>query len=331
MCRASVPACPRPTWNLLVTLDVLLAEGGVARAARRLRLSPSAMSRALRACAKPPATRCSCARAGARPSPRATGDARPRRRLDWSSPVAVLSPAKRLDPATLADVHAAHERRFVENFGPRLLERVASSAPGDAAALPQARQDAGAVARQQRGSETGLISRAGPELRSRALFRDHGRCHARASRARARRMTLATSWRGAGVSRRGGAQVLVRLRRSKRSAPRRVVVVVGGFAAALAWRAESDLVATVPARHTEIPARGPAPSCPVQAAGFTVAALAPDGGRPGAPRLRECVARRVRYAGFAPVSLSTSPCPIARDVPRSGRCAAIPSPVPARA
>src|SRR5689334_2891639 len=33
--------------NLLVTLDVLLAEGSVARAAQRLRLSASAMSRAL--------------------------------------------------------------------------------------------------------------------------------------------------------------------------------------------------------------------------------------------------------------------------------------------
>src|SRR3712207_6242725 len=38
---------PRPDFNLLFTLDVLLAEGNVARAARRLRLSPSAMSRAL--------------------------------------------------------------------------------------------------------------------------------------------------------------------------------------------------------------------------------------------------------------------------------------------
>src|SRR3546814_13041147 len=37
----------RPDLNLLVTLDVLLAEGSVAGAARRLRLSPSAMSRAL--------------------------------------------------------------------------------------------------------------------------------------------------------------------------------------------------------------------------------------------------------------------------------------------
>ena len=36
-----------PDPNLLVTLDVLLAEGSVARAAQRLRLSPSAMSRAL--------------------------------------------------------------------------------------------------------------------------------------------------------------------------------------------------------------------------------------------------------------------------------------------
>src|SRR5215472_8466662 len=37
----------QPDLNLLVTLDVLLTEGSVARAAKRLRLSPSAMSRAL--------------------------------------------------------------------------------------------------------------------------------------------------------------------------------------------------------------------------------------------------------------------------------------------
>ena len=36
-----------PDLNLLITLDVLLAEGSVARAAKRLQLSPSAMSRAL--------------------------------------------------------------------------------------------------------------------------------------------------------------------------------------------------------------------------------------------------------------------------------------------
>src|SRR2546421_9394934 len=36
-----------PDFNLLVALDVLLQEGSVARAAQKLRLSPSAMSRAL--------------------------------------------------------------------------------------------------------------------------------------------------------------------------------------------------------------------------------------------------------------------------------------------
>src|SRR5689334_5485665 len=37
----------KPDLNLLLTLDVLLTEGSVARAAKRLQLSPSAMSRAL--------------------------------------------------------------------------------------------------------------------------------------------------------------------------------------------------------------------------------------------------------------------------------------------
>ncbi|MBU4135935.1 MAG: LysR family transcriptional regulator, partial [Alphaproteobacteria bacterium] len=37
----------RPDLNQLVTLDALLSEGSVARAAKRLQLSPSAMSRAL--------------------------------------------------------------------------------------------------------------------------------------------------------------------------------------------------------------------------------------------------------------------------------------------
>src|SRR4029079_12768672 len=41
------PPMPPPDLNLLFALDVLLAEGSVARAARRLRLSPSAMSRTL--------------------------------------------------------------------------------------------------------------------------------------------------------------------------------------------------------------------------------------------------------------------------------------------
>ncbi|WP_309630312.1 LysR family transcriptional regulator [Brevundimonas sp.] len=36
-----------PDFNLLITLDAVLTEGSVVGAAKRLRLSPSAMSRAL--------------------------------------------------------------------------------------------------------------------------------------------------------------------------------------------------------------------------------------------------------------------------------------------
>jgi DNA-binding transcriptional LysR family regulator len=61
----------RPDLNLLVTLDVLLAEGSVARAAKRLRLSPSAMSRALarlRETTGDSATRPSWTRSGSNPA-----------------------------------------------------------------------------------------------------------------------------------------------------------------------------------------------------------------------------------------------------------------------
>ena len=40
--HASFPPMTHPDFNLLITLDVLLAEGSVARAAKRLHLSPSA-------------------------------------------------------------------------------------------------------------------------------------------------------------------------------------------------------------------------------------------------------------------------------------------------
>jgi len=47
MSRAMVGRVHGPDLNLLTTLNVLLAEGSVARAAQRLGLSPSAMSRTL--------------------------------------------------------------------------------------------------------------------------------------------------------------------------------------------------------------------------------------------------------------------------------------------
>src|SRR5262252_1942220 len=94
-----------PDLNLLVTLDVLLREGSVARAARRLRLSPSATSRAL-------ALRDDVARL--------VQDAQAALR-----PVAPLELARLVRTFTLRTSEG-----FVENFGPRLIARVGREAPG---------------------------------------------------------------------------------------------------------------------------------------------------------------------------------------------------------
>src|SRR4051794_26512697 len=121
----------RPDLNLLVTLDVLLAEGSVARAAQRLRLSPSAMSRALarlRATTGDPLL----VRAGRGlvPTPRAI-ELRERVRQLVQDCEAVLRPAEKLDLERLVRTFTLRTSEgFVENFGPELIARVSEAAPG---------------------------------------------------------------------------------------------------------------------------------------------------------------------------------------------------------
>src|SRR5437868_6012785 len=121
----------RPDLNLLVTLDVLLAEGSVARAAKRLRLSPSAMSRALarlrEATGDPLLVR---AGRGLVPSPRAL-DLRERVAQLVHDSEAVLRPAETLDLKTLVRTFTLRTSEgFVETFGPDLIARVGKEAPG---------------------------------------------------------------------------------------------------------------------------------------------------------------------------------------------------------
>src|SRR6201991_1368676 len=119
-----------PDLNLLVTLDVLLAEGSVARAARRLRLSPSAMSRALarlrEAMGDPLLVR---AGRGLVPTPRAL-ELRERVGQLVQDGTAVLRPAERLDLKRLIRTFTLRTSDgFVENFGPELIARVGEQAP----------------------------------------------------------------------------------------------------------------------------------------------------------------------------------------------------------
>src|SRR5258706_11605537 len=120
-----------PDLNLLVTLDVLLAEGSVARAAERLRLSPSAMSRALarlrETTGDPLLVR---AGRGLVPTTRAIALRQQVSQLVQDGEAA-LRPTETLDLRRLVRTFTLRTREgFVENFGPSLVARVGEEAPG---------------------------------------------------------------------------------------------------------------------------------------------------------------------------------------------------------
>src|SRR3954449_6446231 len=108
-----------PDLNLLITLDAVLAEGSVARAAQRLRLSPSAMSRALarlrETTGDPLLVR---AGRGLVPTPRAL-ELRERVSQLVQETQAVLRPAETPNLGKLVRTFTLRTSEgFVENFGP---------------------------------------------------------------------------------------------------------------------------------------------------------------------------------------------------------------------
>ena len=246
----------RPDLNLLVTLDVLLTEGSVTRAARRLRLSPSAMSRALSRLRE------------------ATGDpllvrsgrvlVPTTRALELRGPVsnivrdaeAALGPEIAPDLQQIARTFTLRTSDgFVENVGPAILARIRAEAPGVRLRFVQKPDKDGAPLRD--GSvdlETGLLDAStSSDLRASALFRDGlvGVTRARHPLAKAK-ITAA---------RYAAAQHVTVSRPMLERGPiedalgavgltRESVIVVGGFSSALALARASDLIATVPARHT---------------------------------------------------------------------------------
>jgi DNA-binding transcriptional LysR family regulator len=246
----------RPDLNLLFTLDVLLAEGSVARAARRLRLSPSAMSRALarlrQATGDPLLVR---AGRGLVPSPRAL-ELRDRVGQLVHDAETALRPADTLDLGRLDRMFTVRASEgFVENFGAALLAQIRRQAPGvQLRFVHKLEKDSGPLREGLVDLDTGVVDgRIGPEVRAQALFTDryvgvvrhgHPLCKGRIT-----------------AGRYADAEHVHVLRRETDKSPidaaltvlkreRRVIVTVGGFSAALALARESNLVATVPERHT---------------------------------------------------------------------------------
>src|SRR6188472_1377873 len=164
----------RPDLNLLITLDALLAEGSVARAAERLRLSPSAMSRALArlraATGDPLLVR---AGRGLVPTPRAP-ELRERVRDLLHEARAVLRPEAGLDLAALKRTFTVRANEgFVETFAARLVAAVAEAAPGVRLRFaPKPDKDVRPLREGLVDLDVGVLGESGPEVRVQALYRD---------------------------------------------------------------------------------------------------------------------------------------------------------------
>ncbi len=245
-----------PDFNLLVTLDVLLAEGSVAGAARRLRLSPSAMSRALarlrETTGDPLLVR---AGRGLVPTPRAI-ELREQVGQLVQDAEAVLRPAKKLRLKQLVRTFTLRTREgFVENFGPALVARVGEEAPGVRLCFMQKLdKDSTALRDGIADLETGVVGSAtAPELRAQALFRDRFIGVVRAGHSLSQGPITPARYaagRHIGVSRRGLGEEPVDVALTALGLKRDTATIVGGFSTALALARASELIATVPERHT---------------------------------------------------------------------------------
>jgi DNA-binding transcriptional LysR family regulator len=246
----------RPDLNLLVTLDVLLAEGSVARAARRLRLSPSAMSRALarlrETTGDPLLVR---AGRGLVPTPRAL-ELRERVGQLVQDGEAVLRPAEALNLEQLVRTFTLRTSEgFVENFGPDLIALIGAEAPRVRLRfVPKPDKDSTSLRDATVDLETGVVGETtGPEVRAQALFRDRFIGVVRMEHSLSQG-EITPSRYAAGrhilVSRRGLEQGPIDEALKPFGLEREIITIVGGFSTALALARGSDLIASVPERHT---------------------------------------------------------------------------------
>ncbi|NKL00606.1 LysR family transcriptional regulator [Rhizobium leguminosarum bv. viciae] len=245
-----------PDLNLLVTLEVLLAEGSVARAAQRLRLSPSAMSRALarlrETTGDPLLVR---AGRGLVPTPRAL-ELRERVGRIVEDAQAILRPAEALDLQRLVRTFTLRTSEgFAESFGPDLIARLGRQASGVRLRFVQKPDKDSAPLRDGTVDlETGVVGgTTGPEVRAQALFRDrfigvvrlgHPLCE------REMTPTLYAAGQHIYVSRRGLDKGPIDEALNALGLERQIAAIVSGFSTALQLARNSDLIASVPERHT---------------------------------------------------------------------------------
>ncbi len=266
-----------PDLNLLLALDVLLAEGSVAGAARRMQLSPSAMSRTLarlrEVTADPLLVR---AGRGLVPTPRAI-ELRAQVGVLVEAANALLRPADTLDLGTLQRRFTLRTSEgFVETLGPHLLGLVQAQAPGVILQfVTKPDKDSAPLREGEVDLETGVIdAQTAPEMRAMPLFDDRWVGAVRPDHDLAQGAITAERFaacRHVMVLRRGLHSRDIDEAVRMAGLERRIATVVNGFSAALALARDTQLVATVPERHTEGLRRGMyCFALPVEIAAFTL-------------------------------------------------------------
>lgn len=243
-----------PDLNLLIALDVLLADGSVAGAARRLGLSASAMSRTLarlrEATGDPLLVR---AGRGMVLTPHAEA-LRQRTQTALHGARALLLPSSsEPDFQTLQRTFTIRSNDgFVEVFGAPLIAAATAAAPFVRLRFAAKAEKTAAHLREGTADlEIGVLGEMGPEVRVQALFRDRFLGVVRKGHALEAQPELS-------AERYASFGHVVATRRLRSSGPvdealadlglkRTIVAVVPSFTAALAVARASDLVALVPA------------------------------------------------------------------------------------
>lgn len=243
-----------PDLNLLIALDILLAEASVVGAARRLGLSASAMSRTLsrlRAVTGDPLL----VRAGRNMVLTPYAEAiRQRSQNAVFEARAVLRPSSvELNLSTLDRTFTLRANDgFVVAFGALLIEAVAEVAPLVCLRfVPKPEKSVTHLREGRVDLEIGVLGDMGPEIRVQALFRDRFVGIVRKGHPFEREPEVTAgqyvSFGHVVASRRERARGPVDDALAELGLKRKIVAVVPNFSAALAVAQASDLVALAPA------------------------------------------------------------------------------------
>ena len=243
---------PKPDLSLLPALDALLTEASVIGAARKMSLSPSAMSRTLdrlRATTGDPLL----VRAGRGLvlTPRAEMLRNQVRRITHDA-ISVLQPdIETLDPSVLERTFTIRANDgFVEAVGAKLVVGARTIAPGLRLCFtPKPDKDVRALREGVVDLEIGVNGDSGPEIRIQNLFCD--RFIGVARKGHPLLQASITPQRYAAcdhvvASRRGKTAGPVDRALAELGLSREVIAVVPSFTAALALATDSDLVALLP-------------------------------------------------------------------------------------